>query len=318
MPNHSMVEHEPAFDGHESVYSPTVPSDRKVVARASWFCWWVGCLLLGSGLSYAVVWLVTGQSLEGPISLRKPLLFGASTGVTLMSISWVMSRVRERRWDAVLYTSLGAALFLEVALIDVQQFRGVPSHFNRSTPVDASIATIMEGLILWATVLILDLTVRCWRPMRLAADDARAARLGMLLLSLGCGLGVLIACVGEARWAQGLPPQGYGPRGVLKFPHGIPLHGIQLLQLQVWTLRAVGVPMRRRMVSLGAASAGIFAATAYGILQTWLGGPRLPPVGSAWVPALLTVLAGALALSMAMPFTNSGAMRRSTVDASNE
>lgn len=49
-------------------------------------------------------------------------------------------------------------MLAEVGLITIQQWRGVPSHFNRSTDFDATILLWIEGLILFATLVIADLT----------------------------------------------------------------------------------------------------------------------------------------------------------------
>ena len=46
---------------------------------------------------------------------------------------------------------MAGGLLLEVGLITVQQWRGVRSHFNRTTTFDASIEVIMLGLILLVT-----------------------------------------------------------------------------------------------------------------------------------------------------------------------
>lgn len=234
-------------------------------------------LLIASGFLYTLLWLVAGETWEGPTSMRKPILFGLSTGVTLLSVLQVWRNLRPRRFDGWLIGGLTLALVLEVGLIDLQQARGVPSHFNRSTALDAVITDAMGVLILAATAVLVDVTVRAHRSIQAPADRAFAARRGMLLLLLGCGLGVVITAVGEAQAARGMPPETYGAAGVLKFPHGLPLHAIQIFQLQVWALGAW--PMARRLAVLRASAWLVLGSTLYGWVQTFGGFPRFPPSG---------------------------------------
>jgi len=269
----------------------------RLALRAGWVA--SGVLVL-SGVLYGVAWLVVGDEWAGPTSLRKPILFGLSTGVTLASVTWVASATQRRRGDAGWFCSLVVALLLEVLLIDLQQARGVPSHFNRATELDAAITSAMGVLILWATLVIAGLTVRAFRALRLEPDDARAARAGLVLLLVSCVLGAVITAVGEGQQARGLAPEVYGEAGVLKFAHGLPLHAIQLLAGQAWLLRRLGVRMSVRVRALDASIVGLTALTVYGGLQTALGAPRVPPEGPAWVPFSVAIIAfGVAAFSSA-------------------
>jgi hypothetical protein len=51
----------------------------------------VGALLLISGLIHLAILLIGGGSWQGPLSLRKPMTFGLSFGLTLITIVWVAS-----------------------------------------------------------------------------------------------------------------------------------------------------------------------------------------------------------------------------------
>jgi hypothetical protein len=271
------------------------------MAAAIRICTVCAVVLLASGGAYLVAWLLLGGPWEGPTALRKPILFGLSTGITLASLTWVMTGLRPRWGDAWLYGSLGGALVLEVALIDVQQARGVRSHYNHDTLLDGAITQAMGVLILWATALIVDLAVRSHRALRFDPDDAWAARAGLWLLVVGCGLGIGITVVGEAQLARGLAPETFRGQGVLKFPHGLPLHAIQVLWLQVRLLRWLGAPMPRRCASITATAVGFAAVTVYGGVQTFLGAPRWPPIAASAPWLVLTVVAGAAALWLGRP-----------------
>ncbi|MBI4481705.1 MAG: hypothetical protein HY652_02320 [Acidobacteria bacterium] len=75
----------------------------------------VGALLLLSALFHAGVLLVTGGSLQGDVSWRKPILFGESFGLTCWSVAWIMTFLPRRAvvgW--LLSATLGLAGTLKV------------------------------------------------------------------------------------------------------------------------------------------------------------------------------------------------------------
>jgi len=191
----------------------------------------IGAALIASGV-FHLTWLwVTEADWSGPLSLRKPGLFGVSAGVTVWSIAVVLTQFEPRRYDQQLANFLSFGLLLEVGLITLQQWRGVPSHFNRTTTLDATIESAMLGLILLVTAGIAWL---CWRSRYLqpmVESHAVALRAGLWLLLVSCGLGVLVTIAGQINLAQGRLPEVWGHAGVLKYPHGAALHAIQTLPL---------------------------------------------------------------------------------------
>ena len=282
-------------------------SDR---GRKTWWrdsrAWWpavVGLVLVASGLVHLVIWCGTGGPWEGPLSWRKPILFGLSGGLTCLSAGWVWSLLPRRRGDTLLAPALAAALFIEVLLIDVQCWRGVASHFNRSTPLDSFLADLMAGLILAASAVLLALTIRLFGTASAAAEMLLAARAGMVFLVISCGLGIWVGAHGDQRMAAGLEPDRFGIAGVPKFPHGVVIHAIQWLPALAWAARRAGLspPTGRRVVSV--ATVGTAVMLAYAVVQTLSGGPRFPPL-----PAGMVVLAaGAACLLLVTAWTTANA-----------
>src|SRR5918993_4166544 len=110
------------------------------------FLYAAGVLLLASGLVHSVVFLLDGGGWDGPLSWRKPILFGFSFGITVLSLGWVLSFLpRRRRLGWLLAGPLGVASVAEVLLITMQRWRGVPSHFNEATAFDAAVFNAMGG-----------------------------------------------------------------------------------------------------------------------------------------------------------------------------
>lgn len=202
----------------------------------------VGTVLFASGLTHLALLWSTGADWSGPLSLRKPGLFGVSAGVTVWSIVWVLTQLVPRRNDPRFASLLSGGLLVEVGLITLQRWRGVPSHFNRATPWDAMIESIMLGLILLVTAGVAWL---CWRAQHdllpMTESCALAIRAGLWLLLVSCGLGLLVTVAGEMNLANGRPAEVWGPAGVLKYPHGATLHAIQTLPLLSAALRKLRV-----------------------------------------------------------------------------
>lgn len=259
--------------------------------KASGLWMLAGWLLAASGLFHGVIQLIQPGAWEGPVSWRKPILFGFSSALTAWSLAWVQQRVRSRRWDMAVATAGSVALLLEVAFITVQAWRGVASHFNHATRLDDSIQAAMTWLILAVTLAIADLTWRCMADFDDWPDMTDAARWGMALLLVSCALGFVISFLGEWRLARGLNPSAWGTAGVPKFPHGAAMHALQVLPVVAWLLNQAGfrVPFRRKAV----AAMGMFSVAwlTYATAQAMEGRGRADPgtVGT------IILLAGAVA-----------------------
>jgi hypothetical protein len=258
--------------------------------------------LVASGIAHVGVWGVVGGPWEGPVTWRKPILFGISGGLTCLSLGWAFCRLACRRGDGPLAWATALALFVEVALIDLQCWRGVASHFNRATPLDSVLYDVMGWLILGVTLVCLDLTARFFLrpPPDMPADMLLAARVGFVLLAVSCLLGIWASVHGDARVQAGRAPESFGAAGVVKFPHGAVIHAVQWLPALAWAARRAGIAARGRLWLVAAASVGSGLLLVYALAQTLLGRPRfaapapLMAVGLAAI-ALLAVPAAIIA-----------------------
>ena len=234
-----------------------------------------GIILLASGVLHLGIYLCLQGPWEGPVSWRKPILFGISAGLTSISMGWVWSNLSKYRSDSFFSWATALALVVEVGLIDLQQWRGVPSHFNRTTTLDSNIYNVMGILILGVTGVILMLTVRSFTnevtqptPMVIAMQS------GLVYLAISCILGVLINISGDLRVQEGLLPARYGQAGVPKFPHGVVIHALQWLPVIAWlTAKAkFGMFVQRQMSIVASAATGLLLI--YASIVTLLGRAR--------------------------------------------
>ena len=91
------------------------------------------------------VFAVDGGAWEGPVSWRKPIVFGLSFGVTIVTLAWFLTLLRLGRasgWAVSLVLSI--ASIGEVVLISMQKWRGVASHFNETTTFDGLVFSVMQ------------------------------------------------------------------------------------------------------------------------------------------------------------------------------
>ena len=232
----------------------------------------VAGLLLVSGVLHLGLWWLSGQAWEGALSLRKPALFGISGGMTVWSLGWVMTHLKPAVSDKFWSRVMAWSLLCEVGLITLQCWRGVPSHFNDATSLDKFIERTMLALILVVTGIIAWLSLRSLRPLSASPTMALAIRAGMLLLLLSCFLGMATTAIGQWNLRYGRPYELWGKAGVLKFPHGVALHAIQLLPLCAWLFAVVRLPRAYLLMQgLIAAQVGFLLLAVW---QTWQGRAR--------------------------------------------
>ncbi len=225
-----------------------------------------GAMTALSGVAHGLVWLAAGTpSLVGPVTWRKPIVFGLSIAVLSWSLVWVVRHLRD---DARLHRQtmwLVGLLAVELLLIDMQQWRGVGSHFNVATTFDARVFEAMGAIILAAAGIL------AWWTWKLFAHPRRdlppewltAARAGMLLLAAGNVLGIVLIALGSsALAATGQVPATFGQAGNVKLTHAIALHGMQVLPVIAVMLAAVP----DAAVRLGAMRR---AAVGYALVLVW-------------------------------------------------
>jgi len=219
------------------------------------FAYWCAALLVLSGIFHLGVYVVDGGPWEGPLSWRKPIVFGLSFGITLATLSWIMTFIRpRRRWGWVLLGVFSVASLLEVFLISMQTWRGVASHFNEETTFDGLVFSAMGMLV--AIVALVTVVIAVWAHRSLDAPPslALAIRLGLLLMLVSQAVGVQMIVEGG---------NTFGAEGALKVPHAFTLHVAQVLPaLAILLLVSDSTEQRRiRIVSMAAVGYGLVIAS---------------------------------------------------------
>ena len=262
------------------------------------FLYLLGALLLLSAVFHAGVLIVTGGSLQGDVSWRKPILFGESFGLTALSVAWVMTFLpcsRVAGW--LLLGTLGFVNLGEVFLIAMQQWRGVPSHFNSSTAFDGAVFAIMAILILFAGIVILIVTLLTFFALKAPRSLAWAIRAGILLLVAGQFFGLLMILNGGNTFAAA---------GAMKIPHALALHGAEVLPVLAWLLLFTPWSEIRRARTVIAGAVSYTGLVAVSALQAFNG---LAPFNLS-LPAALALGTSVLLLAASYATALIGIQRR--------
>lgn len=238
-------------------FSPVAQWLSPLIARFPTLTYSALAMLAAFGLSLLLM-LVDERTVLGINTWVKPAKFYLSTGIYLLTMSWLFTQIqswkpqRVRRWSLWLAWLLN----LEIALITLQGARGVPSHFNGDTPFDLGIFALMGILILSATIVMGRVLWTMWtKPFPHLSRPLRwALRLGLLLFMLASFEGGFMSqygahSVGVPDGGPGLPFLNWSTEGGdLRIAHFFGLHGLQLFPLLAFALKKRNFPVQTPIV----------------------------------------------------------------------
>jgi hypothetical protein len=279
----------------------------------------VGLLMLAVAVPSAVGIFIDPRVITGAPAWLKPFKFAVSTSIYSLTLAWIFSLLPEwPRLRRMVGWTTAIVFVLEVALIDMQAWRGTTSHFNVSTAGNAIVFGVMGVAIVVQTVVSMAVVVALWRHR--IADRALgwALRLGMTLTILGALTGPMMTrptpaqladaraghrmtiagshSVGGLDGGPGVPVTGWSTEhGDLRVAHFIGLHGIQALALVALLLGQWrrSEPVRVRAVLAAAASyAALFLLLLWQALRgASVVAPDATAVAAIAVWALMTLVA---------------------------
>jgi hypothetical protein len=274
----------------------------------------IGGALILVGVAHLAVWLLVGGAWAGPVSFRKPTTFGISFGLTTITLTWIAGRLRiSDRTGWLLLAPLAVADTYEVAWVSVQRWRGVASHFNFDTTLDFLLFLIGGVAIAVTVTVIVALTVLAFTAMQAPPSMAVAIRAGLLILLVAQGVGgwMIGHGVGPASDGQTVGLTTFGAAGVMKVPHAVSMHAVQVLPALAWLLSFAAVNERRRLSLVRTAALGYLALVIVSLLQTAAGAaPFDLGVATAGLSLLGLVLLGtaflAALLALRSPLASAG------------
>jgi hypothetical protein len=198
----------------------------------------VGAVLFVSGLTHVVVLLATGGSWTGPTSLRKAATFGLSFGLTLATVAWISHLVPlTGRSRNVLLGAFTGVSVVETALVSMQTWRGVPSHFNFETGFDTAVSMTLAagGFVIIATII--GMTLAAFRAGGTQTPAMRLAlRFGFATLLVALAVGAAMIATGSVAARGPNPSVAYETAGFLKPAHAVTMHAILVIPALAWLL----------------------------------------------------------------------------------
>ena len=221
-----------------------------------------GLLMFGLlGVTVAGLY-VDPRFISGAPAWLKPAKFALSIAIYTLTLAWVFGFLGSwRRVRRVVSLTTASVLIMEFAIITVQASRGISSHFNVGTPLDAAFFGLMGAGIVAQTLI----------SMAVAVAGAHT--------------------VGAPDGGLGLPGTGWSRgHGDIRVPHFVGLHALQILPLVALALhrRRYGDAARVRLMQVtGAGYNALF------VLLLWqaLRGQSVIAPDAITIAALVTVSA---------------------------
>ena len=209
---------------------------------------------------------------------------------------------RSQRIGWLLLGSFGFASFGETALISLQAWRGVASHFNSATVFDEVVFATMGLLIAVVVVDIVIITLWSLKSLDAPASFALAIKSGVVLMVVGQGLGGLLIREGMRQEELGpvTSPLVFGQDGILNLSHAAALHALQLLPALAWLLSFSGRTESRRTRIVGVAACGYAGLVLLSGLQALGGRAPFDPSGLGAVVLVLSASAVLAASAIAL------------------
>ena len=199
--------------------------------------------------------LVDQRTLIGEPIWIKPTKFAISSVFYSFSLLWLLTFIKNRpRLVRTVSWVTAIAMLIELALISLQAFRGVRSHFNVATPFDLAVFSTMGTMIL--ALWLASLAALIFLMIQPFEDRAWGLMLKWTLLAtvIGSGLGFLMTSPSQAQLSgaietgvmlesgghsvgvtdggEGLPFIGWSTEGGdLRIGHFFGLHALQVIPL---------------------------------------------------------------------------------------
>lgn len=224
---------------------------------------------------------------EGRTGWRKPLVFGISNAMIFVSLRYAFleQQLVSRRLAAHL-TAWSTAL--EVGVITLQAWRGVPSHFNTTTNLDAwlYIMKLCGALILSLCCIAATVGTQLRHKTHLS-PHAIALRHGLLLLCLSIAVGIsqvvyghhkrelqeqeISPCLVATAGVTGSPCYEIHGEAIVKLAHFLPLHATEALLFLAWASNAASIPQTTSTKMMRLSVASCWVLSIFGLWLVWQG-----------------------------------------------
>lgn len=204
--------------------------------------YYTGIVHFGLALLFVILFIFDQRAIPNENVWMKPFRFAVSIFLFTWTYAWISRFYSYKKLVSFINYLIALCMFTEIALISMQAFRGVPSHFNVTTPFDATVFSIMGGVIGFNAVLLGVLFVLFTFLERGGGAFRPAVIWGMILFLLGNFTGYLMvqnfgAVTGENLSETGWFITNWSPAaGDFRIAHFLGLHSIQVILLAAFLI----------------------------------------------------------------------------------
>jgi len=259
-----------------------------------------GMLMLTALTAFSIGLVVDPRTIGGAPAWLKPEKFAVSIAIYSLTLAWIFTMLPAwRRTRTIVGWITAVVMVLEMAIIAIQAWRGAPSHFNVSTPLNAVLFSTMGAAIASQTISTIWIAIALFRETFAQRALAAALRAGMVITIVGASSAGLMTTptrtqiaemresgrmvtagahtVGAPDGGEGIPGTGWSRQhGDLRIPHFFGLHALQVLPLVALIAR------RRRSDDAAVRIVHVATASYVGLFGTLLfeavsGEPLLAP-----------------------------------------
>jgi hypothetical protein len=194
--------------------------------------------------------------MHGPTSFRKAMTFAETGWLLCWVVGWLLPLITMRRWERnVVAGSTWTLSVVATAIMTLQVWRGIPSHYNFTTLLDGALfisTGIMASILMVGMVVLLRSALR---EQHLAPSVLLSIRAGTAIMLFGTTIGFLMSMNSSGVW-QGvahlletrfdMQVRDGEVGGDLVLLHAIGVHGLNLVPLVAWLLSYSPISERTR------------------------------------------------------------------------
>jgi hypothetical protein len=209
-----------------------------IIKKVNPLLYWVGALNLMLFLICLVLFFFDDRVVAGVNAWIKPMKFGLSVAIYCCTFAWLLQSLKSKKNITFISWGVAVCMIVENAIIALQATRGVQSHYNISSGLDASLFSMMGVFIGINTLVIFyTLIVFVFTSTTLDKNMLLAWRLGLFLFLVGgvaggMMIGNLSHTVGASDGTDGIVFLNWSKVvGDLRAAHFITMHGLQVIPL---------------------------------------------------------------------------------------
>jgi len=210
-------------------------------------------------ISCMVALFIDDRVLMGVNTWIKPLKFSISIAIYLITVGYLITLYPySKRKRNGINNITSWTLLIEMGIIFFQASRGIPSHYNESTLLDA---LLFAGMGIMITINVLTMVLFIFDTIRLKLKTSKSIQwailLGWIVIIIGSWIGgqminQLSHNVGVADGGAGLPLVNWSTiGGDLRIAHFFGLHGIQIIPLfALWVSKKWKTTNRNQIITV--------------------------------------------------------------------